>query len=136
MTTAPGTGELPSDQSNNNKLNKLRAAVLGANDGIVSVASVVMGVLGATSDHAAIAMAGLAALAAGALSMGVGGGGWFNWGSASMSRSAVNPTPKRRISIVNAICSPPIPRGNVTNWPVNILNRASAKPPPDRLQPN
>ncbi|PDQ34481.1 MAG: hypothetical protein B5766_11170 [Candidatus Lumbricidophila eiseniae] len=72
MTTAPGTGELPSDQSNNNKLNKLRAAVLGANDGIVSVASVVMGVLGATSDHAAIAMAGLAALAAGALSMAVG----------------------------------------------------------------
>jgi VIT1/CCC1 family predicted Fe2+/Mn2+ transporter len=38
--------ELPSDQSDNNKLNKLRAAVLGANDGIVSTSSVVMGVAG------------------------------------------------------------------------------------------
>lgn len=53
-------------------LNKLRAAVLGANDGIVSTSSVVMGVAGATSNHAAIATAGLAALVAGALSMAVG----------------------------------------------------------------
>lgn len=53
-------------------LNKLRAAVLGANDGIVSTASVVMGVAGATSDISAITTAGLAALVAGALSMAVG----------------------------------------------------------------
>lgn len=53
-------------------LNKMRAAVLGANDGIVSTASVVMGVAGATSDHQTIATAGLAALVAGALSMAVG----------------------------------------------------------------
>jgi VIT1/CCC1 family predicted Fe2+/Mn2+ transporter len=64
--------DLPSDQADNGKLNKLRAAVLGANDGIVSVSSVVMGVAGATSDHRAITMAGLAALVAGALSMAVG----------------------------------------------------------------
>ncbi len=64
--------DVPSDQAENGKLNKLRAAVLGANDGIVSVSSVVMGVAGATSDAKTIATAGLAALVAGALSMAVG----------------------------------------------------------------
>lgn len=66
------TYDLPSDQADNGKLNKLRAAVLGANDGIVSVSSVVMGVAGASSDTRAIGIAGLAALVAGALSMAVG----------------------------------------------------------------
>lgn len=56
----------------NQLLNRLRAAVLGANDGIVSTSSVVMGVAGATTNHGAIVTAGLAALAAGALSMAVG----------------------------------------------------------------
>lgn len=50
-------------------LNKLRAAVLGANDGIVSVAGVVIGVAAAGSDKAAVAIAGVAALVAGAISM-------------------------------------------------------------------
>jgi VIT1/CCC1 family predicted Fe2+/Mn2+ transporter len=50
----------------------LRAAVLGANDGIVSTAGVVMGVAGATDDSGAIVIAGIAALTAGALSMGTG----------------------------------------------------------------
>lgn len=54
------------------RLNRIRAGVLGANDGIVSVAGVVVGVAGATSDRPAIAIAGAAALAAGALSMAVG----------------------------------------------------------------
>lgn len=54
------------------RLNWLRAAVLGANDGIVSTAGVVMGVAGATSDSGAIVIAGIAALTAGALSMGAG----------------------------------------------------------------
>jgi VIT1/CCC1 family predicted Fe2+/Mn2+ transporter len=54
------------------RLNWLRAAVLGANDGIVSTAGVVMGVAGATSDSTAIVIAGIAALTAGALSMGTG----------------------------------------------------------------
>lgn len=64
--------DLPSDQANNQMLNRLRAAVLGANDGIVSISSLVMGVAGATSDTKAITIAGLAALIAGALSMAVG----------------------------------------------------------------
>lgn len=56
----------------NETLNKLRAAVLGANDGVVSVSSVVMGVAGAGAERQAIFIAGLAALVAGALSMAVG----------------------------------------------------------------
>ena len=52
--------------------NKIRAAVLGANDGIVSVAGLVVGVAGATTSTAAIATAGIAGLVAGALSMGAG----------------------------------------------------------------
>lgn len=53
-------------------LNRLRAAVLGANDGIVSTSSLVMGVAGAGANNQAILIAGFAALSAGALSMAVG----------------------------------------------------------------
>jgi vacuolar iron transporter family protein len=55
-----------------NRLNWLRAGVLGANDGIVSTAGVVMGVAGATTDDATILIAGVAALVAGAISMAAG----------------------------------------------------------------
>jgi VIT1/CCC1 family predicted Fe2+/Mn2+ transporter len=54
------------------RLNWLRAAVLGANDGIVSVAAVVVGVAGATASHPALLTAGLAALVGGAISMALG----------------------------------------------------------------
>lgn len=54
------------------RLNWLRAGVLGANDGIVSTAGVVMGVAGATDDHGAVLVAGIAALTAGAISMAAG----------------------------------------------------------------
>lgn len=54
------------------KLNWLRAAVLGANDGIVSIAGLVMGVAGAGADSPTILLAGVAALVAGAISMGGG----------------------------------------------------------------
>lgn len=54
------------------RLNRLRAGVLGANDGIVSVAAIALGVAGATSEARAIALAGLAALIGGALSMALG----------------------------------------------------------------
>lgn len=56
----------------NSKLNWLRAAVLGANDGVVSVASIVVGVAGATDSSGFILTAGVAGLTAGALSMAVG----------------------------------------------------------------
>jgi VIT1/CCC1 family predicted Fe2+/Mn2+ transporter len=62
----------PGGGLSNARLNWLRAAVLGANDGIVSVASIVLGVAGATSNKGTIFTAGLAGLVAGALSMAVG----------------------------------------------------------------
>lgn len=51
------------------KLNWLRAGVLGANDGIVSTAGLVMGVAGATTNSHTLLIAGLAGMVAGALSM-------------------------------------------------------------------
>lgn len=58
--------------TSSSRMNSLRAAVLGADDGIVSVAGIVVGVAGATSSKTAIFIAGLAGLAAGALSMAAG----------------------------------------------------------------
>ena len=54
------------------RLNWLRAGVLGANDGIVSVAAIVVGVAGATSEVAPILTAGAAGLVGGAISMALG----------------------------------------------------------------
>jgi vacuolar iron transporter family protein len=54
------------------RLNWLRAGVLGANDGIVSVAAIVIGVSGATSARGPIFTAGLAGLIGGAVSMALG----------------------------------------------------------------
>jgi len=54
------------------RLNWLRAGVLGANDGIVSVAAIVVGVAGATTAVPAILTAGVAGLVGGAISMALG----------------------------------------------------------------
>jgi VIT1/CCC1 family predicted Fe2+/Mn2+ transporter len=54
------------------RLNWLRAGVLGANDGIVSTAGIVIGVAAATAERSTIATAGIAGLAAGAMSMAAG----------------------------------------------------------------
>ncbi|MFZ2555901.1 MAG: VIT family protein [Minisyncoccia bacterium] len=62
----------PHNDSSASNTNWLRAAVLGANDGIVSVAALIVGVAGATSDVHAIFITGIAGLLAGALSMAVG----------------------------------------------------------------
>lgn len=50
----------------------IRAAVLGANDGIVSIASLLMGVAAAGTGHSGILIAGVAGLVAGAMSMAAG----------------------------------------------------------------
>jgi VIT1/CCC1 family predicted Fe2+/Mn2+ transporter len=50
----------------------LRAAVLGANDGIVSTASLVVGVAASNATHNSVLIAGVAGLVAGALSMAAG----------------------------------------------------------------
>ncbi|RYV52707.1 VIT1/CCC1 transporter family protein [Pengzhenrongella frigida] len=63
------TSETPSHAS---RLNWLRAGVLGANDGIISTAGLVVGVAGATTAIGPILTAGLAGLVAGAVSMALG----------------------------------------------------------------
>ena len=70
MSTEPAGHEAePHGAGLGARLNWLRAGVLGANDGIVSVAGIVIGVAGATSNVTAIATAGIAGLVAGAMSM-------------------------------------------------------------------
>ena len=62
----------PHEGSVSAKLNWLRAGVLGANDGIVSTAGIVVGVAAATVERAPILTAGTAGLVAGAVSMALG----------------------------------------------------------------
>ena len=58
--------------TSNNGLNKLRAAVLGANDGIVSTAGIILGVAGASANKETILISGAAGVIAGAISMAAG----------------------------------------------------------------
>jgi VIT1/CCC1 family predicted Fe2+/Mn2+ transporter len=63
---------LQTERHRTDRIGWLRAAVLGANDGIVSTASLVVGVAAASSTHAAILTTGVAGLVAGAMSMAAG----------------------------------------------------------------
>jgi VIT1/CCC1 family predicted Fe2+/Mn2+ transporter len=67
-----GHADEPHSTGIGQRLNWLRAGVLGANDGIVSTAGLVVGVAAATSDRPTILAAGIAGLAAGAVSMALG----------------------------------------------------------------
>jgi VIT1/CCC1 family predicted Fe2+/Mn2+ transporter len=69
MTDALKHADEPHGRSIGSLLNTLRAGVLGAQDGIVSTAGIVVGVAGASLDNTALLIAGLAGLVSGALSM-------------------------------------------------------------------
>ncbi len=73
-TSSDGSSHLrePHSGSLASRLNWLRAGVLGANDGIISTAGLVVGVAAATTSSTAIATAGIAGLVAGAVSMALG----------------------------------------------------------------
>lgn len=60
------------ERHRNDRIGWLRAAVLGANDGIVSTASLILGVAAAHATQQGIAIAGIAGLVAGAMSMAAG----------------------------------------------------------------
>jgi VIT1/CCC1 family predicted Fe2+/Mn2+ transporter len=60
------------EHHNTERVGWLRAAVLGANDGIVSTASLIIGIAAAQGDRQAVWLAGLAGLVAGAMSMAAG----------------------------------------------------------------
>lgn len=62
----------PHKDTSASKLNWLRAGVLGANDGIVSLAALLVGVAGAAASQQTLLVAGVAGILAGALSMAVG----------------------------------------------------------------
>jgi len=62
----------PDEDKVTSRLNWLRAGVLGANDGIVSIAALLVGVAAADPPAGVIATAAAAGIAAGALSMGIG----------------------------------------------------------------
>jgi VIT1/CCC1 family predicted Fe2+/Mn2+ transporter len=61
-----------SERHRTDRIGWLRAAVLGANDGIVSTASLVLGVAAAHGSHSSVMVAGIAGLVAGAMSMAAG----------------------------------------------------------------
>lgn len=86
----PVYGTVEHDRQITRRLNALRAGVLGGNDGLVSIAALVVGVAGAVAaagitDSIQIATAGFAGLAAGALSMAAG-----EYVSVSSQRDAEN----------------------------------------------
>lgn len=72
LAGASAVVEADDNKGLNEWLNRLRAAVLDANDGIVSVAAVLTGVAGATTDTGAVAIAAMAAVVGGAISMALG----------------------------------------------------------------
>ena len=72
VSDALATHDEPHEENMSSRLNWLRAGVLGANDGIVSTAAIVVGVAGASSSRSAILTAGIAGLVAGAMSMAAG----------------------------------------------------------------
>jgi vacuolar iron transporter family protein len=72
IVSSPSHDTEPHGGSVSSKLNWLRAGVLGANDGIVSTAGIVVGVAAATVARGPILTAGIAGLVAGAVSMALG----------------------------------------------------------------
>ncbi|OFT65643.1 hypothetical protein HMPREF3159_00815 [Brachybacterium sp. HMSC06H03] len=72
MRTSVSRDHAEDRTTRSDRINQLRAGVLGANDGIVSVAGLAVGVAGATTDIRWLLIAGLASLVAGALSMAMG----------------------------------------------------------------
>ena len=82
-----GCGMPHAERHRSERIGWLRAAVLGANDGIVSTASLVVGVAAAASARQEVLIAGVAALSRAR----------SRWPLANMSRSALKPTRNRRI---------------------------------------
>jgi len=101
--------------------NALRAAVLGANDGLVSNLSLVMGVAGAAFSQQTVLVTGLAGLIAGACSMAMGevAVGDEARASSTRSRSPLRPTSSRRC-----------PTRSKRSWSSSTSRRAwTARPP-------
>ncbi len=68
----PANNDLRAEHHRSDRIGWLRAAVLGANDGIVSTASLVLGVAAAGADHRTVLLTSVSGLIAGAMSMAAG----------------------------------------------------------------
>lgn len=95
--TENARGNSAHEGSLSGRLNWLRAGVLGANDGIVSTAGLVVGVAGATASSTALFIAGIAGMVAGALSMAAG-----EYVSVSTQRDAEQAALTKRASFIAA----------------------------------
>lgn len=113
---AHGEGDGSQSAEISTRLNWLRAGVLGANDGIISTAGLVVGMAGATTSRSAILAAGVAGLLAGSLSMAAG----------STSPSVPSGTPNGRHSTWNAGNWPKSRRRSSTNSPTCSPSGGSA----------
>ena len=89
----------------------LRAAVLGANDGIVSTASLIVGVAAAATARGDVLIAGVAGLVAGAMSMAAG---------EYVSVSSQSDTASRRISRESGRSSARMSNSSTMSWPTSM----------------
>jgi VIT1/CCC1 family predicted Fe2+/Mn2+ transporter len=96
--------------------NWLRAAVMGANDGIVSTAALVVGVAAASTTRDPVVVAAVAGLIAGAASMAVG---------EYVSVAAAKDAQEADLRVNNA-SSRPTRRASCSNWPGSTRHEASA----------
>jgi VIT1/CCC1 family predicted Fe2+/Mn2+ transporter len=101
----------------------LRAAVLGANDGLISTSSLVVGVAAAEPSRAAVLLAAVAGLVAGALSMAAG---------EYVSVSSQKDTEQARISNARRASSPPRRRRSAPSWRGSTPRAASSRTSPPR----
>jgi VIT1/CCC1 family predicted Fe2+/Mn2+ transporter len=69
---APRTPKMPGELHRSNRIGWLRAAVLGANDGLISTGSLIVGVASAEPNRTAVLLAAVAGLVGGSLSMAAG----------------------------------------------------------------
>jgi vacuolar iron transporter family protein len=93
----PGRSEPHTGGDVGQRLNWLRAGVLGANDGIVSVAATVVGVAGATTASGPVFIAGTAAVVGGAISMALGE--YVSVSSSSDSQNALIAKERRELAL-------------------------------------
>ena len=100
----------------------LRAAVLGANDGIVSTASLIVGVAAAAATQSDILIAGVAGLVAGAMSMAAG---------EYVSVSSQSDTEQADLARETQDCAT-TPPSSMRNWPRSTSAAASTAPWPGR----
>ena len=102
-----------------NRIGWLRAAVLGANDGILSTASLIVGVAAAAATQNEVLVAGVAGLVAGAMSMAAGE--YVSVSSQSDSEQADLARERKELSRVLDLSSMSLPKSTLSAVSIGIL---------------